>query len=81
MGEKKAGNTLLGLVIGVVLGVFLAEHRVATIAAENGEVAPIGYNPIPYMGHVRFWIVLVICTLVFTFMVGKIGRKSGEADM
>lgn len=81
MGESKQGNTWLGVLIGLVLGVFLAEHRVATIAGEHGEVVPTGLNPIPYMGHVRFWIVLVICTLVFTFMVGKIGRKSGEADM
>ena len=81
MGERKTGRAILGAVIGLVLGVFLGEHRVAQLAAENGEVVPTGLNPLPYMEHVRFWLVMIICTVVFTFIVGKIGRQSGESDL
>jgi hypothetical protein len=81
MAEGKKGNAWLGALIGLVLGVFLGEHRVAQIAEENGEIVPTGFNPVPYMHHVRFWIVLVLVTLVFAFMVGKIGRRSSESDI
>ena len=81
MAEDKKGNAWLGALIGLVLGVFLGEHRVAQIAEEHGEIAPTGFNPVPYMHHARFWIVLVLVTLVFAFMVGKIGRRSAESDI
>src|SRR5215472_15040324 len=81
MGESKGGRAVLGVVIGLVLGIFLGEHRVAEIAEEHGEIVPTGLNPLPYMHHVRFWLVLIICTLVFTFIVGKIGRQPSQSDM
>lgn len=81
MAESKKGNAWLGALVGLVLGVFLGEHRVAQIAEDNGEVVPTGLNPLPYMHHVRFWIVLTLCTVVFAFMVGKIGRRSTDSDM
>jgi hypothetical protein len=81
VAENKAGRIILGLVVGLVLGVFLGEHRVAQLAEEHGEIVPTGLNPLPYMGHVRFWLVLIICTLVFTFIVGRIGRQPSQSDL
>ena len=81
MSESKPERVVLGVVIGLVLGVFLGEHRVAEIAKEQGEVAPTGWNPVAYMHSPRFWIVLVICTLVFTFVVGRLGRPTSQSDL
>ena len=81
MSESKPGRTLLGAVIGLFFGVILGEHRVAEIAKEQGEIVPTGWNPVAYMHSPRFWIVLVICTLVFTFMLGKIGRPTSQSDL
>jgi uncharacterized protein YneF (UPF0154 family) len=81
MSESKVGNALFGGIIGLVLGIFVGEHRVAELAAEHGEIAPTGLNPLPYMVYARFWVVVVICTLVFGFIVGRIGRRTSESDM
>jgi len=81
MGEQKVGGALWGGLIGLVLGIFLGEHRVAQLAEQSGEVAPTGLNPIPYMHHARFWIVLVFCTVVFAFIVGRIGRPTSQSDL
>jgi hypothetical protein len=81
MGETKLGKAVFGAVIGLVLGVFLGEHRVAQLAEEHGQIVPTGLNPLPYMHHARFWLVLIICTCVFTFMVGRIGRQPSQSDM
>jgi hypothetical protein len=81
MSDRKIGNALFGGIVGLILGIFVGEHRVAELAAEQGEVAPTGLNPLPYMVHPRFWVVVVICTLVFAFVVGRIGRRASESDM
>ena len=81
MSESKTSNAIFGGVVGLILGMFLGEHRVAQLAAENGEIAPTGFNPLPYMGHVRFWIVTLICTVAFAFITGRIGRPTSQSDL
>ncbi len=81
MSESKPGKTILGALVGLVLGVLVGEHRAAEVAQEAGEVVPTGLNPIPYMHSPRFWIPLIICTLVFAFMVGRVGRPTSQSDM
>ena len=81
MSQRNWGGALFGGVIGLILGIFLGEHRVTELAQESGGTAPTGLNPIAYMHHVRFWIVVVICTIVFAFISGRIGRPTSQSDM
>jgi prolipoprotein diacylglyceryltransferase len=82
MSEKKLGNAIFGGVIGLILGAFLGEHRVAELASEEGSAVP-GFtgDPAFYLHSPRFWIVLVICTLAFAFIAGRIGRPTSHSDM
>lgn len=81
MSEQNWGKAIFGAVIGLALGVFVGEHRVAELAAENGESVPTGLNPAPYMHSPRFWVVVVICTVVFAFISGRIGRPTSHSDL
>ncbi|MGA9565253.1 MAG: hypothetical protein WBS19_07010 [Candidatus Korobacteraceae bacterium] len=82
MSEKKLGNALFGGVIGLILGAFLGEHRVAELASEQGVAAP-GFMGDPgfYLHSPRFWLVLVFCTIVFAFITGRIGRPTSQSDL
>ena len=82
MSENKLGNAIFGGVIGLILGAFLGEHRVAELASEEGSTVP-GFtgDPAFYLHSPRFWIVLVICTVAFAFIAGRIGRPTSHSDM
>jgi hypothetical protein len=81
MSESKVGRAILGAVIGLIVGVIVGEHRAAEMAREAGEVVPTGWDPTAYMHSPRFWIPLIICTLVFTFIVGRLGRPTSQSDL
>ena len=81
MAESKWSKAIFGGAVGLVLGIFLGEHRVAELGAEEGLVVPTGLNPVPYMHHARFWIVVLICTVVFAFISGRMGRPTSQSDL
>jgi ABC-type antimicrobial peptide transport system permease subunit len=81
VGESKWGKALFGAVIGAVLGVFLGIHRVSESLVEEGKggVTTVDFSFVVHSP--RFWIVLVICTLAFAFIAGRIGRPASQADL
>jgi hypothetical protein len=70
-----------GAVIGFVLGLFLAEHRVRELAVEQGQAAPTGLNPLPYMYSYHFWFFLVVFIIFCSFVLGGLGRKTSDSDL
>ena len=81
MSESKTGRALLGAIVGLFVGVIVGEHRAAEVAREAGEIVPTGWNPVAYMHSPRFWLPLIFCTLVFTFIVGGFGRPTSQSDL
>jgi prolipoprotein diacylglyceryltransferase len=82
MSDHRYGKAIFGGLVGAALGVFVGAHRIAELAAEQGEAAPpSGWAPSYYMHHPRFWIVVIICTLVFGFISGRIGRPTSQSDL
>ena len=70
-----------GVLIGAVLGTFLAEHRVRQLAVEQGQVAPTGLNPVPYMYSYHFWFFLVVFIIFCACVLGFIGRRPSDSDL
>lgn len=81
MAQSNWSKAISGGAVGLVLGIFLGEHRVAELASEEGLAVPTGLNPVPYAHHARFWIVVVSCTIVFAFISGRIGRQTAQSDL
>jgi hypothetical protein len=81
MNEHRYVKATFGGLLGFVLGVFVGAHRVAELAADEGQLPPSGWDPGYYAHHVRFWIVVIICTIVFAFISGRIGRPTSQSDL
>lgn len=81
MSESNTGKALFGGLIGLILGIFLGAHRVAELAAEHQEAVPGGWDPSYYIHSGRFWFIVVVCTIVFAFISGRIGRPTSHSDL
>jgi hypothetical protein len=82
MSDRNWGRAIFGGVAGLVLGAFLGEHRVAEVASKEGiAVPPFNGDPGFYLHSPRFWIVLAICSIVFAFIWGRIGRPTSPSDL
>jgi hypothetical protein len=81
MSRFNWGRAIGGAVIGLVLGTFLAEHRVRQLATEQGQVAPTGLNPVSYFYSYHFWFFLVVFVIFCSFVLGKLGRRPSDSDL
>ena len=84
MSERNWGKAIFGAVIGLVLGVFLGEYRVTELASEEGAATSsgsAGFDLAFVLHSPRFWFIVVICTIVFAFIAGRIGRPTSHSDL
>ena len=81
MSERHMGKATLGAVIGLVLGAVLGEHRVAELGREQGDMSAATGGLMYALHSPRFWFVVVVCTIVFAFILGGIGRPTSHSDL
>jgi hypothetical protein len=50
------------------------------LAAEQGQAALMGWNPVPYMYSYHFCFFLVVFVVFCSFVLGNLGRKTSDSD-
>ena len=81
MSDQHWKKTILGGIIGVVLGAVLGVHRVTELALEEGDTAAATGGLIHALHSPRFWFIVVVCTIVFAFILGRVGRPTSQSDL
>jgi hypothetical protein len=81
MSEQHTGKAVLGAVIGLILGAVLGVHRVTELALEEGNTAAASGGLEYALRSPRFWFIVVVCTIVFAFILGRVGRPTSHSDL
>jgi len=81
MSEQNTGKAILGAIIGLILGAILGMHRVAELAREQGDTSAATGGLMYALHSPRFWFIVVVCTIVFAFIVGRVGRPTSQSDL
>jgi uncharacterized membrane protein len=81
MSEQHWGRAILGGIIGVVLGAVVGVHRVTELALEEGDTAAAAGGLAYALHSPRFWFIVVVCTIVFAFILGRVGRPTSQSDL
>jgi hypothetical protein len=81
MSERHWGKAILGAILGVVLGAVLGVHRVTELALEEGDTAAATGGLVYALHSPRFWFIVAVCTIVFAFILGRVGRPTSHSDL
>jgi hypothetical protein len=81
MSDQRWRKAILGAILGVVLGVVLGVHRVTELALEEGDTAAATGGLMHALHSPRFWFIVVVCTIVFAFILGQVGRPTSQSDL
>jgi hypothetical protein len=81
MREQHWGKAIVGAIIGLVLGAVLGVHRVTELALEQGDSAAASGGLVYALRSPRFWFIVVVCTIVFAFILGRVGRPTSQSDL
>ena len=81
MSEQHWGKAILGAIIGLVLGAVVGVHRVTELALAEGNTAAATGGLMYALHSPRFWFIVVVCTIVFAFILGRVGRPTSQSDL
>lgn len=81
MSERNTGKVILGAIVGLVLGAVVGVHRVTELALEQGDTAAAAGGLVYALHSPRFWFIVVVCTIVFAFILGRVGRPTSQSDL
>jgi hypothetical protein len=81
MSERNTGKVILGAIVGLVLGAVVGVHRVTELALEQGDTAAATGGLVYALHSLRFWFIVVVCTIVFAFILGRVGRPTSQSDL
>jgi uncharacterized membrane protein len=81
MSERNTGKRILGAIVGLVLGAVVGVHRVTELALEQGDTAAATGGLVYALHSPRFWFIVVVCTIVFAFILGRVGRPTSQSDL
>ena len=81
MSEQHGGKAILGAIIGLVLGAVLGVHRVKELALAEGDTAAATGGLMYALHSPRFWFIVMVCTIVFAFILGRVGRPTSQSDL
>ena len=86
MSERKLGKALfggaIGLVLGVVVGSDVVMEKVSTkLVLPPAGAESAGWNVPVFLRSPEFWFIVVVCTLTFAFIAGRIGRPTHHSDL
>ena len=81
MSERNTGKVILGAIVGLVLGTVVGVHRVTELALDQGDTAAATGGLVYALHSPRFWFIVVVCTIVFAFILGRVGRPTSQSDL
>jgi hypothetical protein len=54
---------------------------VTELAREQGDTAAATGGLVYALHSPRFWFIVVVCTIVFAFILGRVGRPTSQSDL
>lgn len=84
MSGRSWGKALFGGIIGLIQGVVVGADRV--VGGFSDSVSSSGPGNVVwdinlFLRCSEFWFIVIVCTLVFAFIAGRIGRPTHHADL